>query len=250
MNEVLIGVACEDGGHFRAVTCLIDQRCLAAHAWLDGVLEDCRKWCGGTAENGWLKLSSTRAKNTEPREVGGRTFKRHGHIDGQPLKEGAAMWRRVLDLFLGLESRPDVVVLVRDSDRGDPKPGIVQVREGIPWPFPVVMAVPHPEVEAWFVSGFEPQSANEKAQLDRLKKDLSFDPTTQSHRLTSQPSDSPRDAKRVLSQLCATEERRDQCLTDMNRLRDRGKKNGLAEFLDETDERIVPLFGGPAAGGA
>jgi hypothetical protein len=31
----------------------------------------------------------------------------------------------------------------------------------------------------------------------------------------------------------------------MNRLRDRGKKNGLAAFLDETDERIVPLFGGP-----
>lgn len=244
MNEVLIGIACEDNGHFRAVSCLIDQRCIAAHAWLDGVLNDCRRWIGQTAEDKWLKLSLAHARNVEPRKAGGRTFKRHGHIAGGPLKPEAAMWRRVLDHFNALDPRPEVVVLARDSDGRDQRAGIIQVRDGIRWPFPVVMAVAHPEVEAWYVSGFEPESPAEHARLDCLTRDLSFNPTIQSHRLTSQPKNSPRDAKRVLAKLCGEDlDRRRGCLMDEQRLRARGVENGARAFLDEVEEKVVPLFG-------
>lgn len=154
------------------------------------------------------------------------------------------MWRDVLRQFLELEKRPDVVVLVRDSDGRDQRAGIIQVREGLPWPFSVVMAVPHPEVEAWYVSGFVPESNQEKRQLSTLAKELSFDPISQSHRLTSHPNSAPHDAKRILSALCGNdEERRQRCLVDEPRLRERGAKNGLTEFLEEVDGKVVPLFG-------
>lgn len=243
INEVRIGIACEDNGHFRAVSCLIDQRCLAAHDWLDGVLDDCRRWIGQTTEDKWLKLSSVSARDIRANKTGGRTFKRHGHIAGEPLKPEAAMWRRVLDHFSAIDPRPEVVVLARDSDGQARRASIIQVRDGILWPFQVVMAVAIPEVEAWYVSGFEPESPEEKARLERLTQDLSFNPTTQSHRLTSHPNDSMRDAKRVLKELCGTDEARQRtCLLDERRLHNRGKKNGMSEFLDEVAERIVPIF--------
>ena len=102
------------------------------------------------------------------------------------------------------------------------------------------MATPQPEVEAWHVSGFVPDVAEQK-RLEALRGELSFDPTTQSERLTSHPNDAPRDAKRVLARLCgADRERQERCLCDRALLRQRGQHNGLAAFLDEVDERIVP----------
>lgn len=244
MNEVLIGIACEDNGHFRAVSCLIDQRCLAAHDWLDGVLDDCRRWIGVDSREQYLKTASIDRKDVRPQRHKGLTIKQHGLIGGKPLENESSMWRKALSLFRDSNPRPEVVVLARDSDRYDRRAGIIQVRDGFHWPFRVVIAVAHPEVEAWYVSGFEPKSHAEKAHLEQLTRDLSFNPTIQSHRLTSQPKNSPRDAKRVLANLCGEDlDRQRACLTDEQRLRARGGENGLAQFLDEIDESIVPLFG-------
>ena len=55
---------------------------------------------------------------------------------------------------------------------------------------------PQPEIEGWIISGFLAKG-EERAQLARIRNELSFDPTLESHRLTSHPNTSARDAKRV-----------------------------------------------------
>ena len=157
------------------------------------------------------------------------------------------MWRKVLLLLTHANPRPDVVVLARDID-GYPErcEGVTQVRNGLNWPFKVAFAGPDPEVEAWYVAGFVPNGKAENEELEKVRKELSFDPTTESHRLTSHPNDAHTDAKRVLGRLSASDpEREAECLSNRAILRDRGSENGLRAFLDEVDEMIVPAFTSP-----
>jgi hypothetical protein len=243
--SVVLGIACEDDGHFSAVTRLVDDTLLANCDWLDGILEASRAWCGLSRQEPWYKYDPADARDLGPFRNAGQVIRLHGHIQGKPLKPEATMWRRVLLLFCDAEPRPDVVVLARDMD-GYPnrRAGMVQVRDGLPWPFEVVLAWAEPEVEAWLVAGFAPIDRGEQTLLDDLRAKLSFDPTTQSHRLTSHRNDAPTDAKRVLDHLSGGDrERREACLADRALLRARGAANGAAAFLDEVDARIVPVFG-------
>lgn len=155
------------------------------------------------------------------------------------------MWRSVLMLFCRSEPRPDAVLLVRDLDGyAERLAGIDQIRAGYPWPFALVVATPQPEIEAWEITGHVPRSDAERQRLAAMSAQISFDPTTRSHRLTSHPNDAMTDAKRVLAGLGLDDEGRARCLDDHARLRQRGQGNHLAAFLDEIEARLVPLFGG------
>jgi hypothetical protein len=245
MSALTVGLACEDRGHFLAVTYLIDAELLAHHDWLDGTLEYCRTWRGLAKDGSWYKFDPSDAYDLRPFTVDGVRINPLGHIGGQPLKPEAAMWRKVLLMFCHQDPRPDVVVLARDMD-GYPErlAGIVQVRDGLPWPFKVAVALAEPEVEAWHVCGFVPRDDEERARLRELKDELSFDPTVESHRLTSHPNDAPTDAKRVLDHLCREEaDREADCLTDHELLRTRGTTNGLTAFRNDIAQYIVPLLG-------
>lgn len=241
--SIVIGVACEDNGHFSAVSRLVDDALVAGHDWLGGILDDCRAWRGLKDGEAWYKYDPGDAKDLRPLEINGTKIKLHRPIKGEPLKPEASMWRKVLLLFCHVTPRPQVVILARDLD-GYPRrlEGIDQVRDNLPWPFRVVVAAPQPEIEAWRVSGFTPTSPHEQALLEALRKELSFDPTTESHRLTSHPNDKPTDAKRVFKRLCEDDrERGEACLASRATLRERGERNGAKAFLDEVDERILPL---------
>jgi hypothetical protein len=242
--SVVLGVACEDRGHFSAVTYLVDDTLVATHAWLDGIIDDCRAWRGLNDGEAWYKYDPADAEDLRPITIDGQRIAPQGLIRGQPLKHEAGMWRRVLLLFCHATPRPQVVVLARDLD-GCPKrsEGIEQVREGFKWPFKIVVAAPQPEIESWRVCGFTPADDRERARLDALRRELSFDPTMQSHRLTSHPNDAPTDAKRILERLCeADPERIEVCLRDRAMLHERGEQNGARDFLEEVDEHVVPLL--------
>jgi hypothetical protein len=244
-STVTVGLACEDNGHFFAVTCLVDATLVAHHDWLDGILEDCRSWHGVDEGTPWYKFAPADAYDLRPFIIDGKRIAPQGHIDGQPLKAEAGMWRKVLLMFCHREPRPDVVILARDMD-GYPErlAGIVQVRDGIRWPFKVAVAMAAPEVEAWHVAGFVAEGEREEEALEEVQRGLSFDPTMESHRLTSHPNDAPTDAKRVLARLCEEDAARmAACLSNRTLLHERGEKNGLRSFLAEVDEHLVPLFG-------
>jgi hypothetical protein len=170
-----------------------------------------------------------------------------GRTAGEPLKPEASMWRKVLLLFCRAKPLPEIVVLARDLDGyPDRRAGIEQVRNGLPWPFTIVAATPDPEIEGWLVSGFLPRDNGERTGLEGLRRELSFDPTTQSHRLTAHPNDAPTDAKRVLSRLCEDDRDREHACLQRDVLHQRGDFNGARAFLDEVDQRMVPIFGSRA----
>jgi hypothetical protein len=245
---VTLALVAEDEGHVRVVTTLVDAALLDGCAWLDGVLEYCRRWRGLEEGEAWSKHRREDAQGGAGRGAGGRPdrpeIRPHGHIQGEPLKSNARETREILSRFQEREPRPDVLILARDLDgRPERLEGIDQVRRGLDWSFRVVVAAPQPEVEAWVVSGFEAADEGETRALRGLCEALSFDPTREAHRLTSRPSDVPTDAKRVLAALTGGDEAREgRCLADRSRLRERDRGNGVTAFLDEVDTVIVPLF--------
>ena len=247
---ILLGLACEDEGHYLAITRLVDDALVRRHDWLmQETVEYCRTWRGYTEGTRWSKCTRD---DDGPRvvKIDGRPVRLHGPIDGKSLAAGARMWRYVLSYFVQLVPRPDVVVLAQDGDgrQQERVQGLDQVRHAkdLRWPFAIVSAVPEPEIEAWHVAGFEPVNDAERTALAQVRADLSFDPRTESHRLTSQPNDADTDAKRVLARLCGGDaDREAACLGDPARLRSRGRANGTADFLDEVDRHITPLFGRP-----
>lgn len=249
---VRIAVACEDHGHFRVTSALIDGACRTEHPWLDGVLDSVRAWQAEPgSERRYLKISADASRWPAPvvHLDGVPPIRLRGLIAGKPLLPDAAMWRSVLVTLVAQRPRPSAVVLVRDLDHDrntNRRAGMEQVRDGIPWPpdVPIVLATPEPEIEAWIVSGFEPEDAAERALLAELRSALSFDPTTESHRLTSHPNTAPTDAKRVLAKLVDRdgEEREERCLADRDRLARRGADNHCRAFLDDVRRCLVPLF--------
>lgn len=244
MRSVRLGVACEDQGHFSAVTLLVDAALLVAHTWLSDVIDEHRSWCGLREDQSWYKYSPSDAYDVRPVVIDGVRIAGTATIAGKRVEPEAGMWRKVLLLFYHCEPRPDVVLLVRDMDGyRDRRDGMEQVRNDLPWPFPVVIAAPEPEIEAWHVAGFVPADAKERNALKGLRQRLSFDPALQSHRLTSHPNDAATDAKRVLDALCGDDlDRRRRCLADLGLLRQRGIANGASAFLDEVEKRVIPAF--------
>jgi hypothetical protein len=240
----LIGFAGEDEDHFRIVTTLVDDALVSRIDWLRGILDSCRTWAGLHAGKPWYKYAPEDAYDVRPFVIEGMTIKPQGWIAGEPLKREAGMWRRILLLFCHADPRPDLVVLVRDLD-GCPerRAGIEQVRNGFSWPFPIVVAAPEPEIEGWIVSGFVAATAGEQKRLDRARRELSFDPTIDSHRLTSHPNAARTDAKYVLSRLCLDDREREQRCLERALLHQRGEHNGAREFLEHVHERILPVFG-------
>lgn len=105
----------------------------------------------------------------------------------------------------------------------------------------IAVGVATPEHEAWVLAGFVPQDDTERATLEAARAHLGFDPCTQGEQLTSGRERDARDAKRVLRALGLTAERRRTLLaeTDLDVLRGRGQRNGLAAFLDEIQTRLA-----------
>jgi hypothetical protein len=243
----VMGLVGEDEGHFRAVTTLVDDALLANVDWVRDVLDSCRAWQGLDADQRWYKYAPGDAYDLRPETNHGVTIKPHGRIAGEPLKTGASMWRKALLLFCHADPRPDIVVLACDLDGyPDRRDGIDQVRDGLQWPFKVVAATPDPEIEGWLVSGFVPTNDAERTRLELVRRELAFDPTLQSHRLTSHPNTAATDAKRVLSRLCEDDREREQACLVHGVLHERGDHNGARAFLDEVDQRILPSFRGRA----
>jgi hypothetical protein len=176
-----------------------------------------------------------------------------GHFNGEPGLPDAAAARRAI-LFLRNEF-PDVkaVLLIRDQDdQPDRRGGLEQARGQDHGDLSIVVGLAVVEREAWVISGFDPQDAEETARLDAERQTLGFDPRVRSHELTACKDDTAtRSPKRVLRQLSGNDRSRErQCWTNtpLEQLRQRGGANGLAAYLGEVRDRLGPLIGHVAEG--
>ena len=144
--------------------------------------------------------------------------------------------------------RPAGVLLVRDTDGDTDRrrsyrssvDALSAASDGEASPMRVLLALPHPEMEAWLLAGFDPSDDDERDRLKAVRTRLGMDPRERSHELNSgrTATDGGRvknSTKNALDDLCANDhDRKRRCWEEASLvdLRKRGEHNGLAEFLD------------------
>jgi hypothetical protein len=174
----------------------------------------------------------------------------YGHFDGRPGAADALMGRTALSIVRQIAKHDDVVdavLMIRDlDDQPARKTGLGQARaEARSWAtFEIVLGCANPKREAWVLCGFEPENAEEHARLSALRTELGFPPHIQGHQLDAKDEQAKRNAKRVLRILTGDDRAREQqCWKQvpLDTLRDRGVPSGLCEYLDEIEQRVLPL---------
>lgn len=149
----------------------------------------------------------------------------------------------------------DVLLLSFDRDEEHRiRQGVEEARRTVAEAIPTIVAEAYPEFEAWVIAGHQLLSAHQRDCHRRAVEQLRasgfpFDPLEQPHKLTSDVTGDPRDAKRMLELLLelagqpAGKPEVSTCLdADLATLRGRGKHTGIVEFLDEISAVVVPLL--------
>ena len=103
--------------------------------------------------------------------------------------------------------------------------------------------------EAWVLNGFIPSNQQEKQILQEITTELTFNPCQESHRLRSNSWEEPdhlRNPKVVVEKLTGGRmQREQQCWeeTSLEYLREKGDRTGLTAYIDEIEERLIPIIG-------
>lgn len=236
-----IVVVCEADADRRTACTLADRVLCETVDWMvPETIEHLRQYRGIHDQEPYLKW--TKMKEIAQR----RHVVAHGFVDGEPRKADAAMAERALLLLATLDPVASAAIITRDADKECQRSeGFKQARGARRWPFEVVIGIANTKRECWVLAGYEPHDDAERTLLDRERKELGFDPRSSADQLTASDAGAKRDAKRVLKALTGgVRDREDACLeeTDLALLKQRGATTGLAAYLVEVEERLVPLF--------
>lgn len=235
-------VVSEARADFTTATELADRVLCEQIGWLDeSLLEFQRQWVGELPAGVHLNWQSIPDR---ARQLGIRV---HGHFDGEPGLPDAKSARRAMAYVRYLLTPVDAILLIRDTDdqlkRQD---GLGQARNADSHKQSLILGVAICERESWVVSGFQAMNAAEAERLQQETQRLGWDPCLQSHQLTAGKNDNAiKSPKRVLAALVGSDWPREQaCWTEtpLAILRERGIRNGLADFLQEVADRLVPLI--------
>ncbi len=238
-----IAVICEARADCETATTLSDRVFVETIDWVEeDTCQHYRHYRGESDNDPFLKW--TDAKH-EARRYGVHV---HGHKgDARPRPE-AKMAERALLLLATRTSPPDAVILMRDADKEHSRrEGFEQARAAREWPFKIAIGVADPKRECWILAGFEAQTEEERRCLVEERRSLGFDPCIDARELTAAEEGAKKDAKRVLFALTGGDHERERaCLVaiPLDRLRERGVRTGLTDYLDDVEEHIVPLVKG------
>ncbi len=225
---------------------LADRIIVHCVSWAEDNLNALRGWCDRIPLQGEITPLTWTAIG---RAAATLNIRIHGHFDGRPGAPDAASARRALHV-LQRTIDPNAIFLIRDGDnQPERRTGLQQARDGFKSQrTTVVIGLANPEREAWVLAGFQPADEDEKRLLEIERKNLGFDPTRNSEKLTAGSDNTAKlSPKRVLTELVKGSRQREQdCWekTPLEVLRNRGDGNGLYEYLSEIEARIVPLFTG------
>lgn len=154
----------------------------------------------------------------------------HGHFDGQPGAPDAKLTRECILTAQALEPRPHAIFLARDTDGESRR--LVGIEQAVgEFSEQVVVALAHPEMEAWAIA-----TCTAATDVLRAELQLSFDPRQLPSKLSSK-SASKKDAKRIAERLGATE-------VDVKRLEQvpDAEAVGIARFISDLRRTIQALF--------
>ena len=204
-----------------------------------------RTWTGLQSDEDFTKWTEVKAL-AQKQNVRSLGHPKRGEPGGADLAQ--ARKAIILHVLMKGEEEAPVLLLVRDTDaERESRRDLEQARKQprTPEGLTVVIGVARPMREAWVLNGFDPVDENEEETLAELKRELGCDPRTDAHTLTASRSGAKRNPKRVLGELVASgSERERQCWTetDLAILQNRGAETGLATFLEEVEDRLIPLF--------
>jgi hypothetical protein len=178
-----------------------------------------------------------------------------GRYGNKPLKADGANSIKILNLVGFLQkTRPiKAVILIRDLDnQPERKEGMEQARsEHIDrkTKLAIIIGTADRMREAWVLNGFVPSNQEEAQILKEITTELTFNPCEESDRLRSNSLTEPdriRNPKIVVQKLTGGKmEREQQCWedTDLEILRKKGVQTGLTAYIDEIEERLIPIIG-------
>jgi len=225
--------------------------------WVREDLDTYRRWSGDDADPEGRRLRWTGVKE-RARALG---ISPHGY--GRAGVEGieSVEIRKVVAVVTRKGAAlPAGMLLVRDTDANPDRrrsyrtsvDALSAASSGAASPMRVVLALPHPEMEAWLLAGFDPSDDDERDRLKAVRARLGMDPRERSHELN--PGRTATDAGRVknstknaLDDLCADDhDRKRRCWegASIAVLRKRGEHNGLVEFLDGVVTQYVASLKG------
>ncbi|KAF5417701.1 MAG: hypothetical protein C5S48_00020 [Candidatus Methanogaster sp.] len=247
-SHIRVCVVCEAKADAMIVQDLSDRVLLESErvSWIDSqeMVQYCREWTDyeyGIPYIIWRKIDGyiNNLSVVKPH--------RHGFFGDKPAEPYAITAWKALSIIKTLDSPPESVFLIVDADdQVERKIGLNQARNSDGWPFRIiVVGLAITKRECWVLAGFDPQDDDERNRLQTMRSELGFSPTRDSHRLGAKHEKDKKNAKRVLSQLTNDDHSRQKLCwreTPLSTLRENGSQNGLADFLDELEERYVPLF--------
>jgi hypothetical protein len=251
---IVIVESCADA---ETATRLAERVLLEKVDWLElDLLQNLFGWSGlemRTLCSCWKDIPSI----IEQAKQSGLPFPKYlGHSRKGTLKADGAAAMKILNLIRLLQHKNSreirAVLFIRDLDsQPDRKKGLERARaedhDRQP-PLKILIGTADRMREAWVLNGFEPLQPEERKILQEITAQLTFDPCKEAHRLRSNSRDDPdrmRNPKVILDLLTNHDQSREQqCWekTDLNLLRTRGVETGLTDYLQEVEQRLVPIL--------
>jgi len=236
-------IVCEAQADFQTASTLADRVLCERVDWIEAqILNAYRNYIGTRPETPYL----TWTESAQLSKVLGRRV--HGHFEGKPGDLDALAGRKAILVVLLKFPQVKAILLIRDSD------GLVARQKGLNQAraemktfenLAIVVGVAHCKREAWILAGFDSRDEEERRQLEALRQELGFDPCERAHDLDAKHVHDKRSAKRALSLLVGNKpDREADCIAkpSLALLTLRGQDNGLATYIREVNDFIVPLF--------
>ena len=236
---IQIQVVAEDKCGADTAKSLVDRVSVRDVPWIESdSLDDFRTWAEEN-EDCFMKMSGLRARF---KQHGVRAF---GHFGGEPRAPDALMHRKILMLLAEHYPATKMVLIARDEDGDTARAtGFRQAIGWRKWPFQAILALSRPESEAWILSALEPQTDRQRAKRTELSKELGFDPVRNSERTKSTAKGSPKDTKRVLTEMLGEEDGFERFQNaSLDELAKNGEGDGLKAFLEDLGRYIPEVFG-------
>lgn len=193
-----------------------------------------------------------------PKLIGTRRYSK------EPLKDDAPNTIKILNLVSYLQKTRNIkaLLLIRDLDnQSERRQRIEQAcsehdracleHSNRQAKLAIIIGTPAQMREAWVLNGFIPSNKDEEQILKEVTTHLTFNPCEESHRLRFKSLTEPdriRNPKVVVEKLTGGQmEREQQCWedTDLAILRKKGVQTGLTAYIDEIEERLIPIIGSP-----
>jgi hypothetical protein len=183
----------------------------------------------------------------------GMNIRIRGYEEGEEKYPDFKAAVRAVRVIQNLFDDVDAILLIRDvDDEPERIDGLNQAKSRFKEGnrrFKVIVGAARTKRECWVLAGFQPVNDLEKGLFDEERQYLGFDPTTRSHELTAKnnATQDKRSAKRVLTKLTqGNSSREEECwtITPLEQLRSKDESNGLAEYLDQIEDVLVPMIQG------